>query len=269
MLSTIKKQILMIGEKPMQTLSDRKAITQTHLQNIPPVVYQTWEVNYFGKTHFTEIQKFRALNPDLQFQFFAKERLENYMEEAWGKHPIYPIFKGAQFGPMLADIFRYCILFERGGFYFDISKGCAVSITSLCSASATGLISYEAHDCVVIPKSNAMRRMLHPEKYVLQWGMGFAKEHTFLRLLLENICEYYPFFKGKSFAVPKHAILSLTGPGMFTKTLREYLETNEDADLVQAGIDFNGHGIYSLKGSEVRYDTIVSYTASKNSVIGT
>jgi hypothetical protein len=46
MLSTIKKQILMIGEKPMQTLSDRKAITQTHLQNIPPVVYQTWEVDF-------------------------------------------------------------------------------------------------------------------------------------------------------------------------------------------------------------------------------
>ena len=55
----------MIGEKPMQTLSDRKATTQTHLQNIPPVVYQTWEVDYFGKTHFAEIEKFRDLNPDL------------------------------------------------------------------------------------------------------------------------------------------------------------------------------------------------------------
>ena len=55
----------------------------------------------------------------------------------------------------------------------------------------------------------------------------FLLEHAFLRLLLENICEYYPFFKGKSFAVPKNAILSLTGPGMFTKTLREYLDANE------------------------------------------
>ena len=269
MLSTIKKQIWMIGEKPMQTLSDRNATTQTHLHNIPPVVYQTWEVDYFGKTHFAEIEKFRDLNPDLSFELFAKEKLEAYMEDVWGQHPIYPIFKGAKFGPMLADIFRYCILFERGGFYFDISKGCSVSITSLCSANATGLISYEAHDCVVIPKPNAMRRMLHPEKYVLQWGMGFAKEHAFLHLLLENICEYYPFFKGKSFAVPKNAILSLTGPGMFTKTLREYLDANEDANLVQAGIDFNGHGIYSLKGSEVRYATIASYASSNKSLIVT
>ena len=269
MLTAIKKKWMLIGETPMQMLGDCEAKSPSSLLKIPPIVYQTWEVNYFGKTHFSEIQKFRALNPDLQFQFFAKERLENYMEEVWGQHPIYPIFKGAKFGPMLADIFRYCILFERGGFYFDISKGCAVSITSLCSANATGLISYEAHDCVVIPKPNAMRRMLHPEKYVLQWGMGFAKEHAFLRLLLENICEYYPFFKGKSFAVPKNAILSLTGPGMFTKTLREYLDANEDANLVQAGIDFNGHGIYSLKGSEVRYATISSYAGSNKSLIVT
>jgi hypothetical protein len=56
---------------------------------------------------------------------------------------------------------------------------------------------------------------------------------------------------------------------MFTKTLREYLDTNEDADLVQAGIDFNGHGIYSLKGSEVRYATISSYAGSKNRMIAT
>jgi len=56
---------------------------------------------------------------------------------------------------------------------------------------------------------------------------------------------------------------------MFTKTLREYLDANEDADLVQAGIDFNGHGIYSLKGSEVRYATIASYADSKNRIIVT
>jgi len=49
--------------------------------------------------------------------------------------------------------------------------------------------------------------------------------------------------------------------------LREYLDANEDADLAQAGIDFNGHGIYSLKASEVRYATISSYASSKNSAI--
>ena len=267
MLSTIKKQILMIGEKPMQTLSDRKATTQTHLQNIPPVVYQTWEVDYFGKTHFAEIEKFRDLNPDLSFELFAKEKLEAYMEEVWGNHPIYPIFQKSKFGPMFADIFRYCILLERGGFYFDISKGCSVSVSSLCAANSTGLISYEAHDCVVIPNMKAIERMAHPEKYILQWGMGFAKGHPILQKLIENICEYYPYFKGKSFAIPKNAILSLTGPGMFTKTIREFFNEAADEKLTQAGIDFNGSGLYSLKGSWVRYATVPAYTTANSTII--
>ena len=94
MLSTIKKQILMIGEKPMQTLSDRKATQQTHLQHIPPVVYQTWEVDYFGKTHFAEIEKFRDLNPDLSFELFAKEKLEAYITKAHWKYLwVLPLFQ--------------------------------------------------------------------------------------------------------------------------------------------------------------------------------
>ena len=268
MLAKWKKQFLLLREKPMLELFDREAIRAINPElKIPNVVYQTWEVNYFGKTHHAQIQQFRDLNPDLSFKLFAKDALENYMEENWGSHPIYSIFKKSKFGPMLADIFRYCILFERGGFYFDISKGCAVPITSLCSANSTGLISYEAHDCVVIPNPRAIETMLHPEKYILQWGMGFTKGNLILEKMIENICEYYPYFQGKSFAVPKNAILSLTGPGMFTKTIREVFDQNPNTYIDQAGIDFNGAGIYSLKGSWVRYSTVPAYASIQNKII--
>jgi mannosyltransferase OCH1-like enzyme len=198
---------------------------------------------------------------------FAKEKLNAYMEDVWGRHPIYRIFTQSNFGPMLADIFRYCILHERGGFYFDISKGCSVPITSLCTPDSTGLISYEAHDCVVIPNLNAIERMSHPEKYVLQWGMGFAKEHTILTRVIENICEYYPYFKGREFLIPKNAILSLTGPGMFTKSIREVMDENSDLKIDQAGIDFHGSGIYELKGSWARYSIKPAYAQSRSKTI--
>lgn len=267
MYSKFKKRILMFRETPMVELVDTKAVQPSLLKNIPPVVYQTWEVSYFGKTHYEEIQKFRALNPDLSFEMFAKEKLEAYMEDIWGRHPIYGIFTKSKFGPMLADIFRYCILHERGGFYFDISKGCSVSITSLCMPDSTGLISYEEHDCVVIPNPKAIERMKYPEKYVLQWGMGFAKEHPILTRMIENICEYYPYFKGREFSMPKNAILSLTGPGMFTKSIREVMDENSDLNIDQAGIDFNGSGIYDLKGSWVRYSVKSAYAKSRSKII--
>jgi mannosyltransferase OCH1-like enzyme len=267
MFSQLKKRVLMLRETPMIELHDAKAVQISALKRIPPVVYQTWEVNYFGKTHHEEILKFRFLNPDLSFELFAKDKLEAYMEEFWGRHPIYRIFTQSKFGPMLADIFRYCILHERGGFYFDISKGCSVPITSLCTPDSTGMISYEAHDCVVIPNLNAIERMSHPEKYVLQWGMGFTKDHKILTRMIENICDYFPYFKGREFAIPKNAILSLTGPGMFTKSIREVMDENSELNIDQAGIDFNGSGIYELKGAWVRYSIKSAYAQSRSKII--
>ena len=48
------------------------------------------------------------------------------MEKNWGKQNISKIFFKFINGPLKSDIFRYCILYDQGGYYFDISKGCDV-----------------------------------------------------------------------------------------------------------------------------------------------
>jgi len=58
MLSTIKKQILMIGEKPMQTLSDRKSTTQTHLQNIPQLFIKLGKSIILERPIFLRLKSF-------------------------------------------------------------------------------------------------------------------------------------------------------------------------------------------------------------------
>ena len=77
---------------------------------IPNVCYQTWVNKKFGKTHRREIKKFRELNKGMSFVIFDEDHLNKYMLEAWGQHPIHEIFLSSKFGPMRADIFRYCIL---------------------------------------------------------------------------------------------------------------------------------------------------------------
>lgn len=267
MIRTALNKLRIYAELPMLELHDRKATQQFTNQLIAPVVYQTWEDRFVGKTHFKEIELFRALNPDLDFKLFDRHQRESYMREYWGEHPIYPIFTESQFGPMKADIFRYCLLFERGGFYFDISKGCNVPLESFLKPGSSALISFESHDCVIPPNLILDARLQYSEKLVLQWGMGFAKGHLILQRMIENICLHYPLFKGRTFQNPKNAILRFTGPGMFTKTVREYFEVQEDDSVTQAGVDFKGAGIFSLKGSWARYSTAPSYSKSKNQPI--
>ncbi len=85
------------------------------IQDITPAVYQTWESNHFGKRHAQEMQKFRSLNPGLDFFLFNKFQRDVYMKENWGERPIYKAYQDAIFGQTKADIFRYCIIYDKGG----------------------------------------------------------------------------------------------------------------------------------------------------------
>jgi hypothetical protein len=227
---------------------------------IPNVVYQTWVTNKFGKTHAKEIRNFRDINPDTEFHLYDESDLNDYMYRYYKSHPIYKVFKNSKFGPMRADIFRYCILYERGGYYFDI-KGCLTEpIAQLCPGDIDGYISYENCDCSLPPDDDHLPRLQYPTKYVVQWGMGFVSGHIILKRMIDSICDTYPFYKGKVFENPKLAILSYTGTGKFTKIVRDEIGKNSNINVLQSGVDFDGYGVYSMKGADVRYLSVPAYT---------
>jgi mannosyltransferase OCH1-like enzyme len=257
-----------VTELPMREI-EKKVARKIEIQNreIPAVVYQTWINNLFGKTHAANIRKFRDLNPDMEFNLFDTQDLDSYMKKSWGEHPIYTIYKNAKFGPMKADIFRYCILYERGGYYFDIKGCCSIPISEICPATHDGLIAYESCDCSLPPDAECLSKINETTKYVVQWAMGFSKGHKVLEKMIESICLDYPFYKGRVFSDPKLAILAFTATGKFTRVVREEIGMGSHTNIYQAGIDFHGHGVYSMKGAEVRFISSPAYTNYKNSVI--
>lgn len=262
----IRRSLLYMTEYPLREVVDRKSMIPLH-QAIPNNLYQTWESNLFGKTHAREIEKFRDLNPELNFMLFTDEMVNEYMKNSWGSHQIYQIYLRSIFGPMKADIFRYCIIYERGGYYFDISKGCNFPLTKLHNPEDVGLITYESVDCCLFPDSDIVCSMKRPEKYVLQWGFAFTKEHPALERVIKNICENFQFFENATYEIPKNAILMLTGPGMFTKSFRETVSCNQHEGIAQTDINFNGYGVFALPRSEARYLRVPAYQHSRNGAI--
>jgi len=184
-----------------------------------------------------------------------------------GSHEIYQIFKQARYAQVATDVFRYCLIYERGGFYFDISKALRVPIHSLLRPHSTGLITYE-HRIWPTPGSQAeCEATPYRDNVVAQYGFGFAQGHPLLGAVIERICEAYPHYKGKVFKKPKDAILSFTGPEMFTEALREYRSRHQDEALTQAGVDFNGEAIWKLKGSYVRFFSSPPYKHARQDAI--
>ena len=108
-INQIKKSIRrvqLVLERPYQQLDDQVASQAFEHAHIPANVYQTWVNRQFGKTLYKNIISFRNLNPDLNFHVFDNKKIEVYMEEFWGRHPIFQIYQNSQFGPSKADIFR-------------------------------------------------------------------------------------------------------------------------------------------------------------------
>ena len=253
-------------EMPLVDIGDRLVEVET-ANVIPNHLYQTWENKRFGKTHARAIQRFRDLNPEINFHLFDKDERDGYMRDHWGDHAIYAIYQNTLFGQGRADVFRACIICERGGYYFDISKGCSVPLTSLHSPDSTALLTNETNCLTVVPDFEIFDRFAHPGHFFVNWGFGCSPQHPILRRQIENICRYYPYFKGKTFHIPKDGLLQLTATGMWTKSIREVVKDTPDLDVTQAGLDFNGHSIFELEGSHFRYVSHAAYSQMRDMVV--
>jgi len=247
-----------ITEFPLIKINDQIVQNKT-IKKIPNNLYQTWENNLFGKTHYKEMIKFRSINKDLNFYLFDRNKRDDYMKKNWGDHKISEIYDKSKFGQIKADIFRYCILYEYGGYYFDISKGCKVSITSLHNHDTEALISYEPIECVIPPDRIIFNKLKYPLNNFLQWGFGFKKNHVLLKMIIDAISNDYHYYSDIKFHKPKTAVLSLSATGQFTKIVREYFKIYGFDKVEQVGIYFNKHGIFSMKGSRVRHHLVKEY----------
>ena len=247
---------------PFVRLGDQEAAMAIE-QRIPPVLHQTWEEARFSYRHADGLRRFRAVNPDLSFRLFDRERRDRYMTERWGGHDIFTVYANALFGAIKADVFRYCILFDRGGYYFDISKACRKPLTTFHGRDCRALISFESHDIPQSSSSVGPISLLYPSKYVLQWGLGFEAGHPLLKMAIARIVESYPSVRNVAFEKPFEAVLGFTGPRMFTSVVHDYFEAWGGDGIRQAGIDFESEGIFSLRGSEARYRRVPSYTAAR------
>jgi len=255
------------GERPVHQLGNRSATVPWNHAHIPGRLVQTNTSKCVGKSHWIGINQFRDQNRDIDFQLFDSIDQDAYMSASWKSHPIWQIYRDSLFGPMGADLFRYCILWERGGFYLDIKSRFLAPMASLLDQDAKGLISYESTYSNVPGPKLLLDRLQHPTRLSLQWGMAFAPGHPFLKRLIDNIVAYESAYRDVVFADPKAAICRFTGPGMFTMTLREHVALSSNVDIQQLGVDFDGRAEYDMPGAWSRWALRKHYSRAGNQPI--
>jgi mannosyltransferase OCH1-like enzyme len=255
------------GEFPLRTSADLSRRVHASGAAIPNVVYQTWRSPLFGRTHLRELRAFRQRNDDYSFEFFTDDEVVDYMAQAYGSTQINEIFMAGRFGPLKADIWRYCILYERGGVYCDIGKSIATPLREVISPTDSAVITYERNPFPFEISTAARSRLQHPDRVVVNWALMFAPRHPLLRCVIDGIVARYPTYRGRVAAVPKKAIIEFTGPIHFTQCLHEYVASHDLGGVQQAGVDFNGGGVIELPGSYVRYAEQKGYSWQRDQTI--
>ena len=231
-------------------------------QLIPPRVTQTWEVNEFGRRHRRSLLDFRARNPNLGFELLDRASRDDFIETL-GDCEISRLYFDSRFATMRADIFRYAYLFENGGYYCDISMNHKGKITEQHSPRASAVIAFERNSALRMAPKAAADLLEYPSHLMAIWLLGFTPRHPILKILLDQIKVESEEFRGKTFSVPKSAIIALTGPAAFTRAVWTYLDEVQDISVEFAGLDFNQCGEVH-RGAGFRHIQYPSYASARD-----
>lgn len=218
------------GEK---LLGDRPSTVQCK-GKIPGILFQTTRSKTVLASHHQLIENFRDINFDLSHIVLDEAETDEYMFTEWGEHRISSIYRRARFGPMKADIFRYCYAYNHGGYYLDLTKAVWTRLTSLTKSSDEALISFEKTATGVFPRFDVAQRLRYPESPVVQWCFGFIPRHKILELSIERIVALEKTFGSEGVHSVRQAIFTFTGPGLLTWAVRKYFETTLGTNVAQA-----------------------------------
>jgi len=179
---------------------------------------------FVSKKRISDLNKINDSLNNFSCYFYSHKKRDEYMSSKWVNSEILEIYNKSIFQQMKADIFRYCFLYDNGGYWLDIKSNLFFNPNNYfpneCSTQlliSTNLIT----ENIFTNKSKVLNNYTN-NRMLTNWFIGARKNSPFLLKLLKNIIKDYPKHIGIQYPTPKRAILEFTGPIQLTKTYFEY-----------------------------------------------
>lgn len=185
---------------------------------IPKVIYQTYssksKIPWLAKYH---IKQMRRMNPDYEYRFFDDNAIDSFIREEFNSET-YAQYLKINIGAAKADFFRYAILLKKGGVYVDLDSRITGNLDDWIRPDDTAIITAERH----------------PGMFV-QWALVYDKGHPFIQKTLDNVLDNiinnrYP-----------HDIHKMTGPTVYSDSIRICLSEDPSIKYRSFGIDYEGN----------------------------
>lgn len=192
---------------------------------IPKLIHQTTRSRRLMTQPFiANLEKMRSLNPGWEISVFQDEDCYEYIRMYYDEDMLRSYCAiNPKYGAARADLFRYLLMYERGGVYLDIKSSATVPLDETFQADDHYILSHW---------DNARGRPFegwgvhaetpYPGEFQ-QWHIIAAPRHPFLEQVIarvqRNIHQYDPVKHGTG----KRAVLRMTGPIAYTHAVRTVL----------------------------------------------
>ena len=195
---------------------------------IPRVIHQTFMSKQLPAELQANVDNLKRLNPGWLHVMYDDDDILDFIRENYGPEVLgYFERINPRYGVARADLFRYLLLYKRGGVYLDIKSSCTRPLDDIIRPGDTYLLSQwrnrpgQPHAGFGISKEVAH---IAGGEYQ-QWHIVAAPGHPFLRAVIEtvlnNIDCYRPWLHGTG-AI---GVLRLTGPLAYTLAIQPLLTT--------------------------------------------
>jgi inositol phosphorylceramide mannosyltransferase catalytic subunit len=223
---------------------------------IPKRIIQTGKSANLPLKEQAAVASLRHLNPTFEYMFFDDRQVEDFIDQYYPSYR--SVFESFRFKIQKFDFFRYLAVHQFGGFYFDLDVFLARDLSELAGCDA--VFPFEG-----LTMSRHLRRNLHMDWQIGNYGFGATPRHPFLLALIQNCVRAQsdpqwvePMMRGvPPLSRDEFFILNTTGPGLVSRTLAEQPELAahmkilfpEDVCDIRAWNQFGDIGVHLMDGS--------------------
>ena len=211
-------------------------------------------------------------NPDWDYQFFDDERMTSYFRdnlkaEDWALlQEVNP-----KYGVVLADLFRYLVIYREGGVYLDIKSTATKPLSQTIDPDVTFVISQWNNKVGQLYVGYG----LHPELSDVpggefqQWNVMAEPRHPLLKAVIAQVLDNIRTYTPSQFGTDAYGVLRVSGPIAFTQAIYPLLDhcPHNVVDLESWGVLYSIYDAGSVPGQSHQARMPGHYAAVREPVV--
>jgi hypothetical protein len=194
---------------------------------IPRLIHQTFKSHELPLELQRNVDQIKLLNPGWMHRIYDDADIAAFIRENYGQ-TVFDYYQriNPRYGAARADLFRYLLLYQRGGVYLDIKSTMTRPLDDVLQADDRYLLSQWQNGKDQEHQGWGVARELNhvPGGEFQQWHIVAAPGHPFLRAVIEkvinNIDRYNPWLHGTG----SSGVFRVTGPVAYTLAIVPLLE---------------------------------------------